>query len=154
MRQAHIASTLAGVALSCEKAYRAIPTGVVVMHIREVLAQRRDELIAGQAEVEAELHDIDLALKAMSGAPAKAVEKTSMASRFQIRHSMPVNDAIVKAVEAGRKTPVDILNYLQNELGVQTTLNSVRSRVSPLKQEGKIGHDGTGWVPSQQVLAV
>jgi hypothetical protein len=122
------------------------------MHIREVLAQRREELVAGQAEVEAELRDIDLALKAMGGASAKAVEKASMANRFQIRHSMPVNEAIVKAVEAGRKTPVNILQYLQDDLGIQTTINSVRSRVSPLKQEGKIAHDGEGWVPSQKRL--
>ena len=122
------------------------------MHIREVLAQRREELIAGQAAVEAELRDIDLALKAMGGASVKAVEKTSMANRFQIRHSMPVNEAIVKAVEAGRKTPVNILQYLQDDLGIQTTINSVRSRVSPLKQEGKIAHDGEGWVPSQKRL--
>lgn len=124
------------------------------MHIREVLTQRREELVAGQAAVEAELRDIDLALKAMNGAPVVAAAKPSITSRFQIRHSMPVNDAIVQAVEAGRTTPLQILDYLQNTLDIQTTLNSVRSRVSPLKQEGKISHDGNGWVPAQRRLAV
>ena len=129
------------------------------MHIREILTQRRDELKASISAVEAELKDIDCALNAIGAAPRDSVAKLaaakpSMANRFQIRHSMPVNDAVVKAVEAGRKTPVAILDYLQTVLDVQTTLNSVRSRVSPLKQEGKIAHDGDGWVPAQHRLAV
>lgn len=124
------------------------------MHVRELLTQRREELKASIAAVEAELKDIDLALNAMSSAPSESVAKLSMVSRFQIRHAMPVNEAIVKAVDAGRKTPVAILQYLQDDLNIQTTLNSVRSRVSPLKQEGKIAHDGKGWVPAQQRQAV
>ena len=125
------------------------------MHVREMLIQRREELKASISAVEAELNDIDLALNAMGGAkPDSENKKSSMADRFQVRHSMPVNEAIIKAVAAGRKTPVLILDYVQKELGVQTTLNSVRSRVSPLKQDGKIGRDNTGWVPSQHRLAV
>lgn len=124
------------------------------MHIRDILNQRRDELKASVDAVEAEIKDIDCALKAMSAAPSESTDKPSMATRFQIRHSMPVNDAVVKAVEAGRTTPVSILDYLQNVLGIQTTLNSVRSRVSPLKQDGKIAHNGDGWVPVQNRLAV
>lgn len=62
---------------------------------------------------------------------------------------MPVNDAIVMAVNAGCKSPVQILSYLVSELGIKTTLNSVRSRVSPLKQMGRIAHDGSGWIPVQ-----
>ena len=124
------------------------------MHIREILIERRDVLKASISEVEAELKDIDSALNAISAAPRDAAAKPSMANRFQIRHSMPVNEAVVKAVDAGKKTPVAILDYLQNVLGVHTTLNSVRSRVSPLKQEGKIAHDGAGWVPAQPKLAV
>ena len=122
------------------------------MNIRELLAQRRDELKASFSAIEAELTDIDRALKAMGGKPNESATSTAMAGRFQIRHSMPVNDAIIKAVEAGQTTPAQILDYLQNVLGIQTTLNSVRSRVSPLKQEGKIAHDGSGWVPAQRRL--
>lgn len=119
------------------------------MHVREILIQRQTELKASISAVEAELKDIDLALKAMGASKPESDKPVSMAARFQVRHSMPVNDAVIRAVEAGRKTPVLILDYIQKELGIQTTLNSVRSRVSPLKQEGKIGHDGTGWVPAQ-----
>ena len=64
------------------------------------------------------------------------------------KHPMRVNDAIVIAVGAGMKTPTRILAYLADHLGVHTTLNSVRSRVSPLGQEGRIAHDETGWIPA------
>ena len=124
------------------------------MHVREILTQRRDELKASFSAIEEELKDIDRALKAMATTPSDSAAPATMARRFQIRHVMPVNDAIVKAVEAGRKTPVSILEYVQNVLNVQTTLNSVRSRVSPLKRDGKIAHDGAGWVPAQHRLAV
>ena len=124
------------------------------MHVRDILIQRQTELKASISAVEAELKDIDLALKAMGVSKPESAKPASMADRFQVRHSMPVNDAVIRAVEAGRKTPVLILDYIQKELGIQTTLNSVRSRVSPLKQDGKIGHDGNGWVPAQHRLAV
>jgi hypothetical protein len=126
-----------------------VQKGVKAMHVRDILIQRQTELKASISAVEAELKDIDLALKAMGASKPESDKPVSMAARFQVRHSMPVNDAVIRAVEAGRKTPVLILDYIQKELGIQTTLNSVRSRVSPLKQEGKIGHDGTGWVPAQ-----
>jgi hypothetical protein len=126
--------------------------GVADMHVREILTQRREELKASIAAVESELHDIDLALVAMGASKPESIKAPSLTNRFQIRHSMPVNDAVILAVEAGCKTPVTILDYLQSRLDIQTTLNSVRSRVSPLKQEGKIGHDGTGWVPAQNRL--
>lgn len=122
------------------------------MNIRELLTQRREELKVSFSAIEAELKDIDRALKAMGDVPRDSAAGPSMANRFQIRHSMPVNDAIIKAVESGRTTPAQILDYLHNVLGIKTTLNSVRSRVSPLKQEGKIAHDGAGWVPAQRRL--
>lgn len=129
--------------------------GVGKMHIRDLLINRRNDLKASISAVEAELKDIDCALNAMS-APLResGAMVAPMVNRFQIRHSMPVNDAVILAVEAGRKTPATILEYLRDELGIQTTLNSVRSRVSPLKKEGRIAHDGIGWVPAQQRLAV
>jgi hypothetical protein len=71
-----------------------------------------------------------------------------------MKHPMLVNDAIILAVEAGNKTPVQILRYLKEKLGVDTTLNSVRSRVSPLGQQGLIGHDSSGWVPIKKIEAL
>lgn len=119
------------------------------MHVRDILTKRREELKASISAVEAELKDIDLALQAMGANPEHQTTKLPEASnRFQIRHSMPVNDAVVLAVNAGCKTPVAILQYLKEKLDIHTTINSVRSRVSPLKKEGRIAHDGSGWIPA------
>lgn len=127
-----------------------ITIGVAAMSIKEILNKRHADLKAGIAVVEHELREIEAALKAIESvtpsAPSSPAQESS--NRFDIRHSMPVNDAVVLAVNAGCKTPMEILKYLQNQLGIMTTINSVRSRVSPLKAEGKIKHDGTGWVPS------
>jgi hypothetical protein len=95
----------------------------------------------------AEVADIDRAIAALSNAP-KVENKSAVLSRVsQIRHSMPVGEAIVKAVDAGNKSPSDVFTYLENELGIKTTIGSVRARLSPLKSEGRISNDGTGWVP-------
>jgi hypothetical protein len=66
------------------------------------------------------------------------------------KHPMAVGDAIVLAVEAGNKSPKSVLDYLADALGVHTTLGSVRARLSPLKVEGRISHDGNGWVPVEK----
>jgi hypothetical protein len=129
------------------------------MSIKELLTARQIELKASIAASEQESREIDAALKAIesvAGSQPQLIVRDST-NRFDIRHAMPVNEAVILAVNAGCKTPVQILKYLQEKLGVMTTINSVRSRVSPLKAEGKIAHDGTGWVPSnynQRMLGI
>lgn len=127
------------------------------MHARELLLQRQKELKDSIAAVEVELSQIARALRAMDEKPTqigvqfppKHDPAPPPAHTSVPQHPMKVNDAIVKAVEAGQKTPTQILAYLKDKLGVNTTLNSVRSRVSPLGQAGLIGHDGTGWIPAK-----
>lgn len=131
------------------------------MHVRDLLLSRQAELKASIAEVEAELAQIALALKAIAGGEEIETQRDFTNARTSpiaaatnvatLRHRMPVNDAIVLAVEAGNKTPTDILNYLRRELRVMTTINSVRSRVSSLKSDGRIAHDGTGWIPVDRI---
>jgi hypothetical protein len=96
----------------------------------------------------AEIADIDRAIAALNGAPKIETTSNILSRVSQIRHSMPVGDAIVKAVEAGNKTPNDIFVYMGDELSIHTTIGSVRARLSPLKSEGRIAHDGSGWVPA------
>jgi hypothetical protein len=129
------------------------------MHARDLLLQRQKELRDSIASVEAELSQIARALKAMDEKPTEIGQyppRRDLAPPpppAHMKHPMRVNDAIVKAVEAGSKTPTQILAYLKDKLGVDTTLNSVRSRVSPMGQQGLIGHDGSGWVPAKKVEA-
>jgi|GEM_PF-6648880 len=119
--------------------------------IREMLVQRHKEIKTALEGLQGDLADVEKALRAL-GVDAGEVKASAPAPQNvapqAVTHSMPVNDAIIKAVEAGNKTPVKILKYLHDELGVMTTLNSVRARVSPLGKEGKIAHDGDGWVPA------
>lgn len=125
------------------------------MHARDLLLQRQRELKDSISAVEAELSQIVRALKAMDEVPTAigqfavriAPEPKAALDSRPPKHPMRVNDAIVIAVEAGQKTPTQILAYLKTKLGVDTTLNSVRSRVSPLGQTGLIGHDDSGWIP-------
>ncbi len=127
------------------------------MNVRDMLNQRHSELKASIAAVEQEIQDIETALKAIGGGDSTrktSIPNASAAKRFTVRHSMPVNDAVIIAVKAGRKTPVAILDYVRNELNIDTTISSIRSRVSPLGKKGKIAKapDGSGWIPVSSQL--
>lgn len=125
------------------------------MNVREMLNQRHKELKDSIAAVEQEIREIEIALKAIGTAkePEKApTPAVNSAKRFAVRHSMPVNDAVLLAIKAGRKSPVSILDYIQTELKIDTTISSIRSRVSPLYKKGKIARDSTGWVPASSQL--
>lgn len=128
------------------------------MHARDWLLQRQTELNDSIATVKAELSQIARALKAMDEKPTEIgqfpLKPAPLLPQSAPKHPMRVNDAIVLAVAAGKKTPTQILAYLKGELGVDTTLNSVRSRVSPLGQAGVIGHDDSGWVPVKNINVV
>ncbi|MDT9600029.1 hypothetical protein [Sphingosinicella rhizophila] len=114
------------------------------MAILEMLLERQKELEAQKAVIEKDLSDVAKAIAAING-PASAAVKLE---GNQPSHPMPVDKAIVIAVREGSRTPVQILDYLRKRLGVHTTINSVRTRVSKLKNDGRIDHDETGWVPS------
>ncbi len=121
------------------------------MNTVEILKDRRQTLKASISEVEQEIHEIDLALNAIASAGKPQV--TAVVSGFKMpeqpfQHPMKVDDAIIMAVEAGCKTPVQILKHLHDKLNVKTTIGSVRARVSPLGKSGKISRDENGWKPA------
>jgi hypothetical protein len=95
----------------------------------------------------AEISDIRRAKTALLGGALSNEHVVSVKTARISKHPMAVGDAIVLAVEAGNKSPTSVFDYLADELGVHTTLGSVRARLSPLKTEGRISHDGSGWVP-------
>lgn len=123
--------------------------------IAEMLQRKRKELMESAAVIAADIRDVEKALAAI-GEPIldelPSAGQAAGADATRSAHPMKVNDAVVMAVNAGRKSPTTILDYLHTELGVHTTINSVRSRVSPLKAEGRIAHDGEGWVPVARQL--
>jgi hypothetical protein len=114
------------------------------MAVMEILKSRKVDLQRQVDALDREIKDVDVAIAAI----LKANDgREQAASSPQAKHSMPVDDAIIRAVGAGMKTPTDILSYLERELGINTTINSIRTRVSRLKKNKKIGHDATGWLP-------
>lgn len=119
------------------------PNSPVIAMLKDAKAKAVAVIKAKKAEIA----DIDRAIAAVSNASDAAMRTNIFSDVSQIRHSVPVGDAIVAAVEAGEKSPSDILRYLQDVLGVPTTIGSVRARLSPLKAAGKISHDGKGWIP-------
>lgn len=118
-----------------------------------ILNEAKAKALALVKAKKAEIADIDRAIAALNGTPKIEATSSILSRVSQIRHSMPVGDAIVKAVEAGNKTPNDIFVYMGDKLGIHTTLGSIRARLSPLKSEGKIAHDGSGWIPALQKMS-
>lgn len=114
-----------------------------------VLAMLLDAKQKAQAVIDSkrlEIAELDKAIGAVSGESALHTERGD-AGQPETKNPMQVGDAIILAVEKGYKTPAAIYDYLTREVGVQTTIGSVRARLSPLKSEGKVAHDGEGWIP-------
>lgn len=74
-------------------------------------------------------------------ADAKPAEKQTKKPKTKVS----LDDGIIKAVKAGQSTPVMILDYVTGKMSIQTTINSVRTRVSRLKREGKLLRGKEGW---------
>ena len=114
------------------------------MNIVEILETRRTELEAQKAVIDKELDDVLIALDAIA-AKQKGAQKTLVPKPSPPQHSMPIDEAIIIAVRNGNRTPAAVLGYLQRELHLQTTINSVRTRLSRLKRERKIVSTPFGW---------
>jgi hypothetical protein len=123
----------------------------VILILDRAEAEANAEIKASLANIKAkkaEIEGIQRAKAALMNEPSAG--KTFIAgfdSDLNVKPKASVNDSIVAAVEAGNKTPASILGYMAEELGVATTLGSVRANLSPLKAKGRIAHDGIGWVP-------
>lgn len=138
------------IALPCYGGYTALRKAVV-MNIHEMLKTRKEELEASISGVMAELRDIDLALAAIgdsvkSDKEIKKPSKPKSGPSSTTRYAMPVDDAVVMAIAAGTSSPAAILEFLQTMLNIQTTINSVRTRLSKLKKSGLIANGEDGWV--------
>lgn len=123
----------------------------------ELLEAQKEELEKERARLDADINDIDAAIKAIrsrrGGAPSKsstAPRKTTPPKKTTKRsktagQKVSLDDAIVAAVGKAHTTPVMILDYVTDKLGVETTINSVRTRVSRLKREGLLARTKNGW---------
>ncbi|MEM6578317.1 MAG: hypothetical protein AAF678_07485 [Pseudomonadota bacterium] len=79
-------------------------------------------------------------------APAKAASaKPAQKRTKKSTGKISLDDGIMRAVKAGQSTPVLILDYVTKKMSIETTINSVRTRVSRLKREGKLMRGKEGW---------
>lgn len=126
------------------------------MTIAEMLRARKVELEAQKAAILKDLEDVEVALAAIlkSGDVAAKAHAASVPSKPPAASyaggNMPIDEAIIIAVRNRARTPAKILVYLKNDLGINTTINSVRTRVSRLKKDGKLVSTALGWmVPTE-----
>lgn len=122
------------------------------MSVAEMLYARKIELEAQKAAIEKDLEDLSLALAAIGKAVEQTTHVLETTKAAKPNKSRPegaprtIDDAITIAVGNGARTPARILAYLKRELEVDTTINSVRTRVSKLKKEGKLVSTPLGWM--------
>lgn len=91
------------------------------MHSTEEILKNR------KIELQQEIDKIDVALETMTAQPYSKEE------------------AIVEAVRAGNRRPINIQRHLRTRLRMNIAGGSVRTMLSRMKKENKIKHDETGW---------
>jgi hypothetical protein len=104
---------------------------------------------------EQEMEDIDMLIAAQekreasrnSGSDVLVLNNDLATGR--IENVMPISDAIVHAINNGVGTPQLIHSYLSEKMSINTTTNSVNTRLSKLKAAGKISHNGRRWLPAK-----
>ena len=130
------------------------------MDILNILREQEREVNDGITRLEAEIESL-AARKAEVQAAISAVLKMRTAADLPTQsvatprqteaNRMPIDDAIIEAVKNDARAPAAILSFMQKHLGVQTTINSVRTRVSRLRANGRLTHDQRGWVLPEQI---
>lgn len=119
------------------------------MAIDKILEERKKAIAASIRRLNAELADVDVALEAIS-----ANRKVNHLHFYTLPHvlsddksGMNRDMAILEAIMAGCNKPSVIFNYVESHLGIDTTINSVRTRLTKLKNAGEIANGSDGWIP-------
>lgn len=105
------------------------------MNVHEVLRTRAIEIEAEIETLRNEATQIKAALTALDG-------ETTTEDKKPLKRE----DAIVEAVKSGQKKPQDIHKFLTRKMGVKMNIGSLRSTLTRLKNDGRIHHDGIGWI--------
>ncbi|MGY3328517.1 hypothetical protein ACVILI_001534 [Mesorhizobium sp. USDA 4775] len=114
----------------------------------EILKQKRQELLARAAEIRKDIRDIDAALEILGG-EARTVAGTIYTgnANFSLLPAgpSPINNAIIDAISQGATTPAAIYEFITEQRQIDTSKNSVSTRLSKMKNDGLIDNDGRGW---------
>ncbi|MEQ9258555.1 MAG: hypothetical protein RIG84_05610, partial [Roseovarius sp.] len=95
------------------------------MDILEQLERERAKISAERDKAclvyDRDLAELDAAIKAVKKSRGASPKKKRGKVSTGRQSSMPIDEAVIVAVKAGASTPVKILEYMENTLGVDTT---------------------------------
>lgn len=106
----------------------------------DILRAKRQELAAQASELRKSIREIDAALELLGEAEGSKSVGSS---------ASPINAAIVEAVSQGCSTPAQIYNFVTHVKEIDTSKNSISTRLSKLKNDGVIDNNENGWVPKK-----
>ncbi len=109
----------------------------------EMLRAQEKEIRGRIASLHAELGDVAAAVAAIE---ARHNPPPKPGAAKEARAALSINDGIVEAVRNGRGAPTPILHFLKRELGIDTTRNSVSTRLGKLREAGLLAHNGSEWI--------
>ncbi|PWE31160.1 hypothetical protein DDZ14_14155 [Maritimibacter sp. 55A14] len=121
-----------------------------------LLKDERDKIIKKRNEAcapfDAQIAEYDAAIAAIEGVRGdrgrSGVQSTVLSGSGP---KMARDEAVIEAIKNGKRQPVAILDFIIRHLGIETTINSVRTRLSRLKNEGRIAHDSRGWIMPHEI---
>lgn len=119
------------------------------MQVHALLENRRSEVVAEIEKLQAELAEIDRAMSVLRSSAAMPATGVGVKAATSQPHGqdMPAtkDEAIMRAIGAGARTPATISDFIRNQLGMPVNDASTRTRLSRMKAAEKIDHDGIGW---------
>lgn len=108
------------------------------MQIHELLIGRKKEIEEQLTALQSEAAEIDRILSAARIQPVNTSAQVNTVG-------MTKDDAIIHALKAGARTPAQIADFIRQQLGMEVNPASTHTRLSRMKADGKIKHDGVGW---------
>ncbi|RVD71395.1 MAG: hypothetical protein E5V62_14860 [Mesorhizobium sp.] len=118
---------------------------------RDLLRQKKQELLAQVAEIRKDIRELDAALELLEGGGKDAASSEGkFFSPTVTAGPSPINAAILEAIKNGNGTPEAIYLFIRDHLQIDTTKNSVSTRLSKMKNDGLIDNDGQGWTVVQK----
>ncbi|MBZ9870167.1 hypothetical protein LB542_04725 [Mesorhizobium sp. BR1-1-9] len=115
---------------------------------KEILKQKRQELLAQVAEIRKDIREIEAALEVLGG-ETRTVAGTIYTGNANFSllpaGASPINNAIIDAISQGNTTPAAIFDFITEQRQIDTSKNSVSTRLSKMKNDGLIDNDGQGW---------
>lgn len=110
----------------------------------DMLKTQERELRKQIGAIEADLSDVRVAIQAIEARRNPARQSSRPTNKG--RPSMKIDDAVIQAIRNEAGTPKEIHSFLDREMGIKTTRNSIGTRLGRLKKKHLVDHDGKRWI--------